>query len=398
MSKNTLPAVWLLILLIALPQISETAYAPSLPDIANYMSVSESIAEYTLTVFLLGFALGTLFWGKVSDRFGRRPCMLISLCIFAFGCVGCYFSSSIEMLLTFRFIQAFGGSTGSVLGQAICRDAFHGSQRGKVFSTVGSLIAFSPAIGAALGGMIDQLFGWTAIFVFLIIASLLTLIVTCIYLPETHIPSSVSLVSIRHTAWKMLRDKHVLACGFLVGAANGIAISYYAEGSFYLIEMLGLSPWEYGISFLGAACAGAIGGYISRRLQDHMTPIMIIRRGTGLILLGSTIFAIMTLVLALAEVGQVASIILTLASMMIITAGISMSIPNVLSFALENYKHAIGTASSLFGFYYYNIIALFSFGMGWLHNGTLLPMPFYLWAIAISFWIVFAKFINKSKV
>lgn len=394
MTKNTAPALWLLILFIALPQISETVYAPSLPDIARYMSISDSTAEYTLTVFLLGFALGTLFWGKISDRFGRRPCMLISLCIFALGCMGCYLSQSIGMLFFFRFIQAFGGSTGSVLGQAICRDAFQGKERGKVFSTISSFIAFSPAIGAALGGMIDQLLGWNAIFIFLIITSLVLLITTYFKLPETHIPSSVSVASIRHTAWKMANDKRILAFGFLSATNLGILISYYAEGSFYLIEMLGLTPWEYGVSFLGIACSGAIGGYISRRLHDHMTPVMIIHRGVVVMMLGATVFALMTLVFAFTGASQMASIILTLVSMIVISAGTSMCIPNVLSTALEDYRYAIGTASSLFGFYYYIIVALLTFGMGWLHNGTLLPMPLYLWAIVIAFWFVFTKFIK----
>ena len=135
--KQYMPPIWLLVLIAVLPQIAETIYTPSLPDIAKALRTSDAMVEYTLTIFLAGFSLGVLFWGNLSDRLGRKPCVLMGLCIYILGCVGCFFATSIEALMIARLVQSIGGSAGSVMGQSMARDAFQGSTRGKVFATVG---------------------------------------------------------------------------------------------------------------------------------------------------------------------------------------------------------------------------------------------------------------------
>jgi Bcr/CflA subfamily drug resistance transporter len=260
MTNVLLPAIWLIVLIVGLPQLSETVYTPSLADIAHALQTSEAFVEYTLTIYLFGFAIGTLlFWGKTSDKFGRKPCIIAGLLIFIAGCFGCYFSGSIKMLMISRLIQAFGGSIGSVLGQAICRDAFHGPALGKVYSATGSALALFPALGPVCGGIIAENFGWENIFIFLIIFAVILTALVASKLPETHPQASRKSISILNLAGRLARDKKVLGFGLIVAGCNGILFSYFAEGSFYLINGLGISSSGYGFSFVLVAAATMAG-------------------------------------------------------------------------------------------------------------------------------------------
>lgn len=379
----TAPPLWLLVLIVGLPQLSETVYTPALPDVARTLGVAHYLAEYTLTIYLFGFAIGTLFWGKISDKYGRKPSLLVGLVIYMLGCIGCYHATSFVGFMINRFIQAFGGSTGSVLGQVICRDSFSGSDRGKVFSIIGSALAFSPAIGPVVGGFITQSWQWPTVFVLLSIIGFIVILCSIAKLPETYTYTPFSLKTIQKTAIAMSRDSKVLTAGFIVAACNGITFSYFAEGPFYLVTLLGLSPFLYGLSFVLFTFAGLLGSYISKRSNDqNLSPYFIMQKGIKFVLGGAFIFAAGIIFLIIANIDLRYAIILTLCSMALIMTGIGIIIPNILSVALEEYRTMQGTASSLFGFYYYCLISLFTLIMGLLHNHTLLPMPLFFMAIA----------------
>lgn len=389
MTHFLLPAIWLIVLIVGLPQLSETVYTPSLPDIGQALRTSEAMVEYTLTIYLFGFALGTLFWGKVSDRIGRKPCMIAGLIVFIIGCIGCYFSNSIEMLMNSRLIQAFGGSTGSVLGQAICRDAFNGPSLGKVYSATGSALALFPALGPLCGGLIAEIFGWRNIFVFLTMFALIVIALVSVQLPETHPQASRKKISMWNIATQLMLDKKVIGFGLIVAGCNGILFSYFAEGSFYLIKGLGLSTSYYGLSFTVIALATTLGGIVSKRLQNKHSSKEIMGYGLLIIAFATTIFSCVAMINHNLFAFPIhVMIAITILSQMGCSFGICMATSNALALALVDYKHAIGTASSLFGFFYYCLIALFTFFMGFLHDGTLLPMPLYFLSLSCLMIIV----------
>jgi len=392
MTHALLPALWLIVLIVGLPQLSETVYTPSLPDIAHALHAEESMVEYTLTIYLFGFAIGTLFWGKLSDHFGRKPCVLAGLFIFILGCIGCYFSSTIEMLMISRFIQAFGGSIGSVLGQAICRDSFHGPSLGKAYASIGSGLAIFPAIGPVIGGVIAQHFGWASIFLSLVLFAIILTLLVAKLLPETHQVDNRQSVSILEISSSLLKNKKVIGFGLIVSACNGISFSYFAEGSFYLIKILGLTPSEYGLSFIAIAAATMMGGILSKKLHNHHTAKTIMGYGLVIILASASIFSVFTVIHTnILPLSTNLMIGITILSQMSIMFGICMATSNALALALVDYKWCIGTASSLFGFFYYCLISLFTLGMGALHNDTLLPMPLYFFGISL-FMLIVQKF------
>lgn len=393
-----LPALWLIALIVGLPILSETVYAPSLPEISQSLGVSNSMVEFTLTVYLFAFAIGTLFWGKISDIWGRKPSLVIGLGIYILGSLGCFLSTSIEGLMISRFIQAFGGSTGSVLGQAICRDAFHGVALGKVYSTIGSSMAVFPAIGPVIGGVIAQNFDWSMVFAFLILSGIVVNACVVMQLSETHHKENRQPLPMLTVIQQMAADKKVIGFGLLVAGCNGIGFSYYAEGSFYLIELLHLTPSFYGCTFIAISAAIMVGGFISRQLQSKYESLTVLRFGLLSVLGGSALFSLGILLAQALMISDGFIISLTIGCMMLIMGGNCIITSNALSAALVNYKKCIGTASSLFGFAYYVIVSLFTGGMGLLHTGGLFPMPLYFLSIAGFMYVVFAKMIQQKSV
>ena len=393
--KTILPPIWLIILLVGLSQLSETVYSPSLPDIAHALKTSDAMVEYTLTTYLLAFGVGTLFWGKLSDKIGRKIGVIAGLIVYVIGCIGCYLSTSIEILLLARFVQGFGGSIGSVLAQAICRDAFHGPQLGKVYSIVGSALALFPAIGPIIGGVIAEYSSWTTIFLLLIGCGLLLTITSLLFLPETHHASQRQPIALSTLFLKMAKDKKVICMGIIVAGGNGIIFSFFAEGAFYLVQQLGLSPLQYGLSVFFIAMAMLIGGFISKNLHATRASDIILSYGIKTTLFGAMIFSGFLLFQAL--LSQLIFILMTVMCMMIIMAGICISNANALSMALTEYKAYTGTASSLFGFFYYCLISLFTLGMGYLHNNTLYPMPLYFLTISIMMILVYKSSLTEIK-
>lgn len=378
-----IPPIWLIIIIVGLPQLSETVYTPSLPEIAGALKTSPAMVEHTLTIYLFSFAIGTLFWGWLSDRLGRKPCVMMGLCVFILGCVGCYVSLSIEALMLSRFIQAFGGSIGSVLGQAICRDAFHGPNLGRAYASMSSALASFQAIGPIVGGFIADKWDWSNIFLFLLSFAVFLLCVVYKRLPETHQKENRQKNSVISVLSLLARDKKVIGLALVVAGCNGISFSYFAEGSFYLISLLNLSPTHYGLTFIGIAISTMLGGMTSRHLHKSCPSLRVMDYGLWVIFVSSVVFSISATAAAYSYINHTYMIMIAVLCQMSIMFGICMATSSSLALALVDYKNCIGTASSLFGFFYYLVISAFTFGMGELHNGTLIPMPFYFMFIAI---------------
>lgn len=395
MHLSFLPPIWLIVLIAGIGQISETVYSPALPAIAASLNTQASWVEYTLTIYLLSFGIGTLFWGCLSDRFGRKPCVLAGLNIYIIGSLGCYLADSLSILMISRFIQGFGGSIGSVLAQAICRDAFSGSNLSKAYSSVTGALAVFPAIGPIIGGVITQQFSWPIIFIFLIIFGISVFIISLRALPETLKTRTEKLPSLLNILSQLIKDQKVIGFGLLVAGCNGIMFSYYAEGSFYLIELLGLSPSQYGTTFMLMASATVVGSVVSRKLHDKTKSEKIIQYGLRIITSNSALLLFSVLFEKCMHFSKVYLLALTIVAMMGNMAGICMVTSNALALALKDYRHAIGTASSLFGFFYYLGVSLCTFGMGLVHNGTLIPMPLYFLGLATIMFGIFKSLLKE---
>ncbi len=397
MSLLEKPSLAIITAIVGLPMLSEDIYSPSLPSIAHALKTSETWMEYTLSIYLLAFSLGTLFWGKLSDKYGRKICLLLGLLIYIVGCIGCFMSNSIEFLLLSRFIQAFGGSTGSVLGQAICRDAFTKQEQGAAYATIGASLALAPAIAPFIGGLITQALGWRSVFGLLIALGVVVFATVAAALPETHFNRNAA-PSLWTVFTTMASDTSVIGFGLIVGLCNGIIFSYYGEGSFYLIELLKLSPSVFGTTFILIALATLLGGLVSRNLHKRgWSSLEVLQVGVYEVVFFTSIFLLGTLTIKHLALASTFNVALTLGCVMGVALGIRTLIPSALALSTQKYTAFAGVSTAIFGCFYYGIISSCTFLVAHFRNNNLVTMPLFFWVISLLLLIVYSKMIAPVK-
>ncbi|GGH23698.1 multidrug effflux MFS transporter [Paenibacillus segetis] len=393
MKKHVAPSLLLMIVLVAFPQISETIYTPSLPDISAALGISNSSVQLTLSIYFIGFALGVFFWGWLSDFIGRRPAMLGGLIVYGIGSLMCCYAESISLLLVSRFIQAFGAATGSIITQTILRESVSGNKRHAMFAQISAVIAFTPAVGPLIGGWVDQALGFRAVFFTLVVMSVLLFMYAFLKLPETTDVSVRKKVAILPIMKKMVLLPRVLVFGLLIGGINGVLFSYYAEAPFIFIDHFQLSPGIYGFLGIIVALAAIIGAMISKRLLTVYTPEKIIHIGCLVMTIGALLLAVAS---TLETLPHMIVIICILITMFVVLMGAGMALPNCLSLALVPFQADVGTAGAIFSLGYYLLVSLTTWGMSFLHNDSLVTMPIYFFSISGVMWLLGRKFIKSE--
>ena len=151
-------------ILVAVAQISISIYLPSMPALVEVFATEPSVVQLTVTVYMLGAAVSQLIVGALSDRFGRRPVLMVGLAIFFVASAAAMLAPTIEALIVARFFQSIGAMAGPVIGRAIVRDRFDRARAAQVMAYVGLALAISPALAPVLGAFVQQTVGWRANF------------------------------------------------------------------------------------------------------------------------------------------------------------------------------------------------------------------------------------------
>lgn len=378
-----------MIVLVAFPQISETIYSPSLPDLSDALNASNRSVQLTLSIYFIGFAFGVFYWGWISDFIGRRPAMLGGLIFYSIGSFMCFYAETITFLLVSRSIQAFGAATGSIITQTILRESVSGSKRHAMFAQISAVIAFTPAVGPLIGGWVDQAFGFRAVFFVLVAMSILLFIYTYFRLPETTDTSMRKKIAIFPVVKRIISSPRVLAFGLLIGGINGVLFSYYAEAPFIFIDHFNLSPGLYGFLGIIVALASIIGAMISKRLVSSYQPEKVIHLGCSVMTVG----ALLLLIVSSFPLPNIVLLVGILVTIFITLLGSGIALPNCLSLALVNFQDVIGTAGAIFSLGYYLLVSLITSGMSFLHNGSLTIMPLYFFTLSMILFLFGRKFI-----
>ncbi|MCE2595286.1 Bcr/CflA family multidrug efflux MFS transporter [Motilimonas cestriensis] len=251
----TKPSLLLLIILGSLSGLTPLAvdmYLPAIPSITQALDTRISLVQLTLSVFLVGFAIGQMIYGPLSDSLGRKKVLLSGLFIFVVSNALVYFAQDITTLMILRFIQAIGGGAGAVIVSALLRDMFAKDAFSKVMSFVILIMTIAPLVAPLLGGQILLIADWRAIFYLLSTAGLLTAIAVMVYIPETlpkenRIP--LRLGSVARNYIKVLKHRRVL--GFIL--TSGFSFSgmfiFLTTSPYVYIEFLGIPTEQYGYYF-----------------------------------------------------------------------------------------------------------------------------------------------------
>jgi MFS transporter, DHA1 family, multidrug resistance protein len=248
LSKLTIP---LLGYLVAFGPLSIDMYLPSLPTIANSLGTTDQLIQTTITVFLLGMAIGMLIFGPLSDMLGRKRLLLIGIGFYFFSSIGCAMASTGENLVLFRFLQSLGGAAAAVLGRALVRDLYELKRAANILSHMHVISMMVMLISPILGAYIVSYFEWRWIFYFLALFSMLAFLGSVLLLPETKSSSEVK-PSFRHYGKNYIDCLRTpLLIQYVLTNAFSFAgmFAFIATSAFIYIEYFGLSETYYAALF-----------------------------------------------------------------------------------------------------------------------------------------------------
>jgi DHA1 family bicyclomycin/chloramphenicol resistance-like MFS transporter len=352
-------------------------YLPSLPDIARQLNASTAEAQFTISAYLIGFAIGQIFYGPVSDRHGRKPILIAAIALYCIASLACSLSTSTEMLIVARAFQALGGCGGIVLARAIVRDIYSGARAGRELSLIASVMALAPVLAPIAGGFLQTYFGWRAVFLTLVAAGFAGVGIVWVALPETlklRVVDSLTITSILRSYRLVARNPAYLAYLGITAASYAGLFVWISAAAFVLQDLYRLSPFDFGIAFALGSVGYMTGSALAARVVVTFGLDGVLGMGAGTCAAGG-----IGMVLAVA-CGFPSSLALVF-PMAIYLAGLGMVLPQGIAGALTPFPDRAGAASSLFGFVQQSVAALCGAVVGWLLGQSAWPL-----AIGVRRW------------
>lgn len=255
----------LLVLSVFVSEMALDLYTPSLPYIAQYFNVSNDLSQLTLSVCLVGFGVGSLTHGPISDVFGRRFILLASFIIFVISTFACASAYSVYALIIARFFQGYGIGAAPIITLAVIRDIYPPKAANRLMSLTGGVIALAPAIAPSIGGLLTQTYDWRACFYVLLWFGGLLLIPLCLYMPETlkraedTPPTLKSFFKDLYWDTKFLITNPYFVNVVIISSLMVACIWMYIGVAPFAFQLMGVSPLEFGF-FYGITVAGYIIG------------------------------------------------------------------------------------------------------------------------------------------
>jgi DHA1 family bicyclomycin/chloramphenicol resistance-like MFS transporter len=372
-SRSGMPtgrADWRLILLLgalaACGPISIDMYLPSLPSITQAFNVTASAAQGTLTSFMIGFSLGMLVYGPLSDAYGRRPVLLGGVALYLCASLVCALAPGIVTLVTMRFIQALGAGAASVLARAIARDTHAPHEAAKVLSLLAIVTSCGPLVAPLIGGQLLLLGSWRFVFAVLTAYGLACLVAAAYRLGESwpHEKRAEAALRASFRAYRhMLADPVVwghMLCG---GMAFAAMFAYITATPFVYINYFHVAPQHYGFLFGMNIVGIMLGNFANTRLVHKLGALKIISRAATVGLCGG----LAVCAVGLSGWGGLAAVA---ASLFFVVAVVGVLGADCTTEMMHRYPNNTGAAAALFGAMQLGLGAFASLAVGSLQDAA----------------------------
>ena len=342
---------------------------PAVPVIQDDFSVSNDVAQLTLSLSMFSIAIGTLVYGPISDKYGRKPIMLLGIFIAIIGSIFCYLADSIVWLIAGRIVQAFGGAVGLVLARAIVRDVYDAEESARVIATLVMVMVIAPMMSPALGGEMMKYFGWESVFLVVASASLIIFVFLILHQPETlatPVPFK-GVGSMLRTFASLLESRAFCGYAFCVTFVSVVFFSFISAAPEIMVSVLNRPPTEYGYYFVLVPIGFMIGNYITRHFGRFISI-------DSMIVMGSTIAIggiMLAIVLTILGINHPLALFVPVS---IAVCGNGITLPNAQASAINEFPQYAGSASGLTGFLQMTVSAVAAQFVAFIFNGTAYPL------------------------
>ncbi len=382
----------LLAALIATAPFAIDTYLPAIPAMAADFGASTHAVEVSISTFLIGFALGQLVGGPISDRIGRRPIALTGLVIYVITSAIITGVESSFSLNIMRFLQAIGGGFALVVVGASVRDLYDGKEAARMFALIAVIMLIAPLVAPTVGSALLVWFNWQAIFILLVVYGSAMLLLVWFKMPETTKYRPRYAGPARRIWWTylgVLRTRK--AVGFMLThtGASAVMFSFLTDSPFMYIDFFGVSPavfpYLFGCNVIVIVICNRLNNPLLRRLECHQ--ILIIAAGIQLA-------AVICLFLA---INVFEPTLYTVVPFVMVAVGmIGLTAPNATASFMQYFPHIGGTATALMGSIQFATGAFAGMLIGHFHDGTLLPVTISMLGFAI-FANLMVNFVAEPK-
>ena len=367
-------------------QMAAEVYIPSLPFIAHDFQVSSSLTQISIAVFLFGMSIPGIFFGYISDFFGRRRILLVATSISFGGTLLCMCAPNIYILILGRFIQGLGFSGVGSLSRAILRDRMTGIELARFASNLAMILAFVIDVSPFIGGFLQEYLGWRPIFAMLLLYNALAIYMSYHYQDDgqTTLNEHLQLSRLLHISLGTLKNRTFLIYNTLAALTYSVLMAYLAVASFLFEKVIGISPTEFGATTLGLSFVYMFGSFLNGLLLKHFAMNRLIKKCRVLMWLSCGLLLLYATILPLTYWGLVLFVA-------VVYLGCGALFSNSSAQAFTSIDKNVGSASAVYSTMQVLYGAGFTLLISWFHPTTTLPLAMIVGGICILMTVIAMK-------